>query len=207
MASIRVTTEGDEQEFVLENSAMTIGRGLESDIRLKDIKASRRHCQILKTPQGYQCLDLESGNGTYINSVQIKQQMLSPGDQIQIGSALLVFHGEEEEEVEKVPVAVPAREKTGATAVDAAKVTTIVPAAQKAILRPGKRPGPSRVRPGKSLRPSQPSPGAASGKKSSPMKLILIGTGVLVILAGAGFFLLRGDKAKQKIEQPAQKAD
>src|SRR5687767_13554911 len=91
MASITVSADGVDQKFPLENAAVTLGRGLESDIRLKDIKASRRHCQIVKTPKGYQCLDLSSGNGTYINGVQIKQQMLNPGDKIQIGSTTITF--------------------------------------------------------------------------------------------------------------------
>ncbi len=92
MASITVSADGQEQKYALEVSTVTLGRGLESDIRLKDIKASRRHCQIVKTPQGYQCLDLSSGNGTYVNGVQIKQQPLNPGDKIQIGSTTITFH-------------------------------------------------------------------------------------------------------------------
>jgi pSer/pThr/pTyr-binding forkhead associated (FHA) protein len=92
MASITVAADGQEQKYALENATVTLGRGLESDIRLKDIKASRRHCQIVKTPQGYQCLDLSSGNGTYVNGVQIKQQPLNPGDKIQIGATTITFH-------------------------------------------------------------------------------------------------------------------
>ena len=92
MASLTVHAEGCEQKYVLENPAVTVGRGLESDIRVKDIKASRRHCQIVKTPQGYQCLDLSSGNGTWLNGVQIKQQALAEGDKIQVGSTTITFH-------------------------------------------------------------------------------------------------------------------
>lgn len=92
MASITIVADGQEQKYNLEAETVTLGRGLESDIRLKDIKASRRHCQIIRTPAGFQCLDLSSGNGTFINGVQIKQQKLNPGDKIQIGSTLITFH-------------------------------------------------------------------------------------------------------------------
>jgi pSer/pThr/pTyr-binding forkhead associated (FHA) protein len=92
MASITISAEGVEQKIALEAASVTLGRGLESDVRLKDIKASRRHCQIVKTGGGYQCVDLSSGNGTFINGVQIKQQPLSPGDKIQIGSTTITFH-------------------------------------------------------------------------------------------------------------------
>ena len=91
MASITVSSEGVDQKYPLANPSVTLGRGLESDIRLKDIKASRRHCQIVKTPKGFQCVDLSSGNGTFLNGVQIKQQMLNPGDKIQIGATIITF--------------------------------------------------------------------------------------------------------------------
>ncbi|HLY73132.1 MAG TPA: FHA domain-containing protein, partial [Planctomycetota bacterium] len=91
MASLTIVVEGVEQKVPLEAASVTLGRGLESDVRLKDIKASRRHCQVIKTSKGYQCVDLSSGNGTYINGIQIKTQMLSPGDKITIGSTTIVF--------------------------------------------------------------------------------------------------------------------
>jgi pSer/pThr/pTyr-binding forkhead associated (FHA) protein len=91
MARITIQAEGAEENYTLEATTVTLGRGLESDIRLKDIKASRRHCQIVKTPGGYKCLDLNSGNGTYVNGVQVKEQKLSPGDKIQIGTTIITF--------------------------------------------------------------------------------------------------------------------
>src|SRR5438128_9971230 len=91
MPSLTVVVEGVEQKIPLEAAAVTLGRGLESDVRLKDIKASRRHCQVVKTAKGFQCIDLSSGNGTYVNGVQIKTQPLSHGDRITIGSTTIVF--------------------------------------------------------------------------------------------------------------------
>lgn len=91
MASITIYSDGGEQAYPLDSDSVTLGRGLESDIRLKDIKASRRHCQIVRSGQGFQCVDLNSGNGTYVNGVQIKQQSLSPGDKIQIGNTTIAF--------------------------------------------------------------------------------------------------------------------
>ena len=91
MASLTVVVEGVEQKIPLEAASVTLGRGLESDVRLKDIKASRRHCQVVKTSKGYQCVDLSSGNGTYVNGIQIKSQALNPGDKITIGSTTILF--------------------------------------------------------------------------------------------------------------------
>src|SRR6185503_655366 len=92
MASLTIVVDGVEQRFPLEATTVTLGRGLESDIRLKDIKASRRHCQVVKSPRGYQCVDLSSGNGTYVNGAPIKQHLLLPGDKITIGSTIIVFN-------------------------------------------------------------------------------------------------------------------
>lgn len=108
MASITISCDGSEQKYALENASVTLGRGLESDIRLKDIKASRRHCQIAKTPQGYQLIDLSSGNGTFINGVQVKQQPLNPGDKIQIGSTTITFHEGAPAAAKAAPAAKPA---------------------------------------------------------------------------------------------------
>lgn len=119
MASITISCEGTEQKFALETASVTLGRGLESDIRLKDIKASRRHCQIAKAGSGFQLLDLSSGNGTFINGVQVKQQMLNPGDKIQIGSTTITFH-----DGASAPAKAAAPAKTTAAAVPAAAKTT-----------------------------------------------------------------------------------
>ena len=73
MASITIVTEAGEESFPLQAATVVLGRGLESDVRLKDIKASRRHCQIVKTPQGFEIMDLSSGNGTYVNGQLVNQ--------------------------------------------------------------------------------------------------------------------------------------
>jgi pSer/pThr/pTyr-binding forkhead associated (FHA) protein len=120
MASITIACDGTEQKVALETASVTLGRGLESDIRLKDIKASRRHCQIARAGSGFQLLDLSSGNGTFINGVQVKQQMLNPGDKIQIGSTTITFH----DGAAAAPAKSPAPVKTTAAAVAAPAART-----------------------------------------------------------------------------------
>jgi hypothetical protein len=103
MASLTIVVDGVEQKVPLQSATVTLGRGLESDVRLKDIKASRRHCQIVKTAKGYQCVDLSSGNGTYVNGVQIKQHVLAPGDRITIGSTTIAFEDAAPKPAEPAP--------------------------------------------------------------------------------------------------------
>ena len=136
MATLRIVVDGAEQRFPLEAAAVTLGRGLESAIRRKDIKASRRHCQIVKTPKGYQCVDLSSGNGTYVNGVQIKQQLLGSGDRITIGSTTVSF---EDAAPAPAPKPAPAR-----AAVSPKAPTEPVPMAAAPAASPS-RPGTAKV--------------------------------------------------------------
>lgn len=151
MANITIVADGQEQKFNLEAETVTLGRGLESDIRLKDIKASRRHCQIIKTPQGFQCLDLSSGNGTFINGVQIKQQKLNPGDKIQIGSTTITFQdannvGHAKPATQKLPAATAAAGKPGGKG-----ATAVLPKTAAASPRPSTGSVPTATAPTKKI--------------------------------------------------------
>ncbi|OHB75131.1 MAG: hypothetical protein A2Z34_10765 [Planctomycetes bacterium RBG_16_59_8] len=103
---IRLEGEG-EKKVALTASRATLGRGIECEIRINDVRMSRRHCQIVRTPQGYILLDLGSGNGTKVNGVKIKQQKLSSGDQFQIGGATVLFTDVEPPAVPPLPMVQP----------------------------------------------------------------------------------------------------
>ena len=70
--------------FLLDTPATKIGRELSNDICLDDITVSRSHAVITS---GSELLikDLGSLNGTYINAVPVREQVLVDGDEIQIG--------------------------------------------------------------------------------------------------------------------------
>ncbi|WP_372366640.1 protein kinase [Candidatus Uabimicrobium sp. HlEnr_7] len=74
-----------------ENTSVVIGRGNEATYQIKSSALSRRHCQILSTPQGIFVNDCGSLNGTYVNFAQIKKPTpLQTNDQIQLGP--ITFH-------------------------------------------------------------------------------------------------------------------
>jgi pSer/pThr/pTyr-binding forkhead associated (FHA) protein len=79
----------------LINTALTkIGRELNNDISLDDITVSRSHAVISKD-ENFTIKDLGSLNGTYINAIAIREQVLSDGDEIQIGKFhLTLFMGD-----------------------------------------------------------------------------------------------------------------
>ncbi|NBU93026.1 MAG: FHA domain-containing protein [Actinobacteria bacterium] len=86
---------GAGSRFLLNSSNIKIGRELNNDISLDDITVSRSHAIITKCNK-WVIRDLGSLNGTYINAVAVREQVLSDGDEIQIGKFhLTLFIGDE----------------------------------------------------------------------------------------------------------------
>jgi len=70
-----------------------IGRSSDH-IQLTDNSASRRHAEIRPANDAWILVDLHSSNGTYLNGQRIVAPTeLKHGDQIKVGSTLLVFSG------------------------------------------------------------------------------------------------------------------
>ena len=85
------------RDFRLRKSDMTMGRGLDVDIRLPDDLASREHARVERSwdVQGrgatYVVTDLASTNGTFVNAKPVERAVLQDGDKIQIGDTVLKF--------------------------------------------------------------------------------------------------------------------
>jgi pSer/pThr/pTyr-binding forkhead associated (FHA) protein len=64
-----------------------------ADIRLEDVKASRKHAEVaLLGPDAYVLRDLASTNGTFLNGKRVTGKVkLSHEDRIRIGDTVLVF--------------------------------------------------------------------------------------------------------------------
>jgi FHA domain len=77
----------------LQNGFMvSIGRAPDNDIVLQVNGVSRYHAQISSEDNSVQVNDLNSRNGTYVNSSRIfKPHTLSIGDSVQLGEAVLTF--------------------------------------------------------------------------------------------------------------------
>lgn len=76
--------------FKLTKDVTGIGRSEECDLILDDEGISRRHCQVVRTPQGLELQDNESTNGTFANGERIKTHLLSDGDKIQLGQITIL---------------------------------------------------------------------------------------------------------------------
>jgi pSer/pThr/pTyr-binding forkhead associated (FHA) protein len=68
-----------------------LGRSAKSDLRLKDCKVSRAHCEIQKVGDHYIICDNDSANGTFVNGEPVKKTVLNEGDYIRLGYSILKF--------------------------------------------------------------------------------------------------------------------
>ena len=81
--------------FLLDQDATTAGRHPEADIFLDDVTVSRRHAEFRRDGDSFEVVDVGSLNGTYVNREPKDSQVLSSGDEIQIGKFRLVFIADE----------------------------------------------------------------------------------------------------------------
>ena len=79
---------------------ISIGREISSGICLADAAVSRSHCRIEKVDDGYELIDLDSHNGTFVNGVPVRRKSLCHGDAIRIGGSQLLFAEREDDSVE-----------------------------------------------------------------------------------------------------------
>lgn len=81
------------EDFALNSSQVTIGRGLRNDIAIaSDEYASARHARFEPRQDGVWVQDLGSTNGTYLNGTRLEQpRLLTAGDVIRVGETDLRF--------------------------------------------------------------------------------------------------------------------
>jgi hypothetical protein len=87
------------REFTPGHPVVSIGRGADNDIVLREHGVSRKHARLQHSPQGWLLTDLGSTNGTYINRQRIREHepyVLRSGDQVAMGSAVLAVWQDEE---------------------------------------------------------------------------------------------------------------
>jgi Nif-specific regulatory protein len=77
--------------FSLDEDQISIGRESASGIALAHSSVSRRHCLIKKDGDNFVISDLDSFNGTFVNGIPVKEQILVHADQIKIGNIALLF--------------------------------------------------------------------------------------------------------------------
>lgn len=102
-----VVLSGDRmgEMFPLKEGLRTsIGRGLQTDVRINDEGISRTHALVEEVDGVYYLCDADSTNGTFANGVKVERQALREGDKIQIGASSVLkftFHDDLDEDFQR----------------------------------------------------------------------------------------------------------
>ncbi len=79
------------KRYDLGEEDVTLGREQGNTIVIGSDQASRRHARIFVSGGAHVLVDLDSTNGTYLNSKLVKEQTLRHGDVIRIASTVLKY--------------------------------------------------------------------------------------------------------------------
>jgi pSer/pThr/pTyr-binding forkhead associated (FHA) protein len=83
------------KDYPFPKGSVTIGRRKENTIVFTNPEVSSIHARIDKVGTDYILTDLQSTNGTFVNSLKVLSHRLSHGDRISIGKNVLLFIGTE----------------------------------------------------------------------------------------------------------------
>jgi serine/threonine protein kinase len=94
--------------FSLEDGqTLLVGRGRDSQTRLKDPRVSRIHCEIHGKGTQVTLVDSGSSSGTFVNGKRVSKQELKSGDVVQVGSTQLRLQLEASPEASTMVVTSP----------------------------------------------------------------------------------------------------
>ena len=95
------------KDYPMTKGSVTIGRGKENAIIFRNSEVSSCHARIDKIGADYILTDLQSTNGTLVNSLKVFSHRLSHGDRISIGKNELLFIGTEKAKLEAERASIP----------------------------------------------------------------------------------------------------
>ena len=92
MQKVIVSMDGEVlRELVLTQERTTLGRRPYNDVVIENLAVSGEHAVLLKVGADVYIEDLNSTNGTFVNGMPIKKQLLRDGDSIDIGKHKVRF--------------------------------------------------------------------------------------------------------------------
>ncbi|HEY1923111.1 MAG TPA: FHA domain-containing protein [Tepidisphaeraceae bacterium] len=93
MPYIVIKANGQEIDRRELSGSIVIGRAPDCDVTLRDILLSRRHCRLEVDGDVYTLHDLQSKNGTIINTERLQGPwVLQDNDVVRLGRAKIIFH-------------------------------------------------------------------------------------------------------------------
>ncbi len=94
-AALVVVHSADREQagkrFALGEDDVTLGRDAANTVVVASDQASRKHARIFVSGGAHVLVDLDSTNGTFLNSKLVKEQTLRHGDVLRIASTVLKY--------------------------------------------------------------------------------------------------------------------
>ncbi len=112
--------------FEIGGGIVRIGRAGRNDLAVEDPTVSRVHAEIVRRAEGLFLIDLGGKSGTFINGRKIlAPTLLSPGDQIRIGTTVMAFDSEPTTPVELVATPLPSGPATRILAREEVRISEV----------------------------------------------------------------------------------
>ena len=87
-----ILPDGSDQEIGIAKSEVTVGRGTDNDIVIKDGRVSRSHARVEFGAQGkVKVIDTGSTNGVLVNGVKVTETTINSGDIIELGGSKIRY--------------------------------------------------------------------------------------------------------------------
>ncbi|MCG8317344.1 MAG: FHA domain-containing protein [Pseudomonadales bacterium] len=158
------------------HGTMVLGRSEKCDVVINDEHMSRRHAEVNLRDGVLRIIDLNSSNGTRVNSVKITEQVLKPGDKINFDQLVFLVAGPQnfveadidadEEEATVFRVAAIPKAKPKPVPVASSTVKSAPPPVEQQV-------------------------SAASGKAGTGLKIVVVVLALIAVGTGAAFLLLK----------------
>ena len=79
-------------EYSLMKDEISIGRGEDNDVVIPHASVSRQHARLMRRDGGFELMDLNSTNGSYVDDRQIRgSAFLSAGSQLRLGDIRFIL--------------------------------------------------------------------------------------------------------------------
>jgi pSer/pThr/pTyr-binding forkhead associated (FHA) protein len=101
MPSLTITESPGGQvgkHFIVKHRPLAGGRHPSQEIQLLDAEVSRRHFLIRMEGDDHVITESQAANGLYVNGTKVKEHKLQEGDQIRVGTTVLVYSKQDDED-------------------------------------------------------------------------------------------------------------
>jgi len=173
---------------------VVLGSDAACDVVVTGGEVSPEHCKIQPVMGAWKIIDLESDAGTRVNGAYVNQRPLRAGDVLELGDVRIVFHDD------PVAAAPPA-----ARAPAARSSSSRAGGARRSAQQPARRAAPANRRGAPSKRSrgarerdtreddeqERERPARRPRKKSNSGQTVALTIGAVIILAGAGYLMLK----------------